>query len=56
MGRFNDLKATNETTDAYDSIEWLVKNVPNNNGNVRSMAFLYDGSTTALPLSIRIPR
>jgi putative CocE/NonD family hydrolase len=24
----NDPKATNETTDAYDSIEWLVKNVP----------------------------
>ena len=23
----NDPKATNETTDAYDSIEWLVKNV-----------------------------
>src|SRR5437868_1430613 len=22
----------NETTDAYDSIEWLIKNVPNNNG------------------------
>ena len=30
----NDPKATNETTDAYDSIEWLVKNVPNNNGKV----------------------
>jgi predicted acyl esterase len=30
----NDPKATNETTDAYDSIEWLVKNVANNNGNV----------------------
>src|SRR5262249_43196529 len=26
-----DPKATNETTDAYDSIDWLVKNVPNNN-------------------------
>src|SRR5690348_15466205 len=24
----------NETTDAYDSIDWLVKNVPNNNGKV----------------------
>jgi len=30
----NDPKATNETTDAYDSIDWLVKNVPNNNGKV----------------------
>jgi predicted acyl esterase len=27
-----DPKATSETTDAYDSIDWLVKNVPNDNG------------------------
>src|SRR5262249_3387357 len=27
-------KATSETSDAYDSIEWLVKHVPNNNGRV----------------------
>jgi len=27
-------KSTNETTDAYDSIEWLAKNVPNNSGKV----------------------
>jgi len=30
----NDPAGTNEATDAYDSIEWLVKNVPNNNGRV----------------------
>src|SRR5262249_46479638 len=30
----NDPAATNEATDAYDSIEWLLKNVPNNNGRV----------------------
>ncbi|MBV9223783.1 MAG: CocE/NonD family hydrolase, partial [Acidobacteriaceae bacterium] len=29
-----DPKATNETTDAYDTIDWLVKNVPKNNGRV----------------------
>jgi putative CocE/NonD family hydrolase len=46
----NDLKATNETTDAYDSIEWLVKNIPNNNGNVGMYGVSYDGLTTALPL------
>jgi len=46
----NDPKATNETTDAYDSIEWLVKNVPNNNGNVGMYGVSYDGLTTALPL------
>jgi hypothetical protein len=48
-----DLKgpnATNETTDAYDSIEWLVKNVPNNNGKVGMFGVSYDGLTTALTL------
>jgi len=46
----NDPKATNETTDAFDSIEWLVKNVPNNNGKVGMWGVSYDGLTTALPL------
>ncbi len=45
-----DPKATNETTDAYDSIEWLVKNVPNNNGNVGMFGVSYSGLTAALPL------
>jgi hypothetical protein len=46
----NDPKVTNETTDAYDSIEWLVKNVPNNNGKVGMFGVSYDGLTTALTL------
>ncbi len=46
----NDPKATNETTDAYDSIDWLVKNIPNNNGNVGMFGVSYDGLTTALTL------
>jgi putative CocE/NonD family hydrolase len=46
----NDPKATNETTDAYDSIEWLVKNVANNNGKVGMLGVSYDGLTTALTL------
>ncbi len=46
----NDPKATNETTDAYDSIDWLVKNVPNNNGKVGMYGVSYDGLTTALAL------
>jgi uncharacterized protein len=46
----NDPKATNETTDAYDSIEWLVKNVPNNNGKVGIFGVSYDGLTSALTL------
>ncbi|HEY1677257.1 MAG TPA: CocE/NonD family hydrolase [Candidatus Sulfotelmatobacter sp.] len=45
-----DPKATNETTDAYDSIEWLVRNVPNNNGKVGMYGVSYDGLTTALAL------
>ena len=45
-----DPKATNETTDAYDSIEWLVKNVPDNNGKVGMFGVSYDGLTTALTL------
>ena len=46
----NDPKATNETTDAYDTIDWLVKNVPNNNGKVGIMGVSYDGLTAALTL------
>ncbi|MBS1840093.1 MAG: CocE/NonD family hydrolase [Acidobacteria bacterium] len=46
----HDPKATNETTDAYDSIEWLVKNVGNNNGKVGMYGVSYDGLTTALAL------
>ena len=46
----NDPKATNETTDAYDSIDWLVKNVPNNNGKVGMFGVSYDGLTAALAL------
>jgi uncharacterized protein len=46
----HDPKATNETTDAYDSIDWLVKNVPHNNGKVGMYGVSYDGLTTALAL------
>ena len=42
-------KATSETTDAYDSIEWLVKNVPNN-GKVGMYGVSYDGLTAAMTL------
>ena len=45
-----DPEATNETTDAYDSIAWLVKNVPNNNGKVGIFGVSYDGLTSALTL------
>lgn len=43
-------KSTNETTDAYDTIDWLVKNVANNNGRVGIYGVSYDGLTAALTL------
>ncbi len=44
-----DSTSTNETTDAYDSIDWLVQHVPNN-GTVGMFGVSYDGLTTALAL------
>ncbi len=46
----SDPKATNETTDAYDTIDWLVKNVPQNNGRVGIYGVSYDGLTAGLTL------
>ena len=43
-------KATSETTDAYDSIEWLLKNVPHNTRKVGMYGVSYDGLTTAMTL------
>ncbi len=36
-----------ESTDAYDTIDWLVKNVPNNNGKAGMMGISYPGFYTA---------
>jgi putative CocE/NonD family hydrolase len=43
-------KSTSEGTDAYDTIDWLVKNVPRNNGKVGIFGVSYDGLTAALSL------
>jgi uncharacterized protein len=32
-----------ETTDTYDSVEWLIKNIPNNNGRVGVWGISYPG-------------
>jgi putative CocE/NonD family hydrolase len=40
-------KDIDESTDAYDTIDWLVKNVPNNNGKVGMMGISYPGFYTA---------
>ncbi|HJX94854.1 MAG TPA: CocE/NonD family hydrolase [Candidatus Acidoferrum sp.] len=39
----NDPKGADESTDTYDTIDWLVKNVPNNNGRVGLDGISYDG-------------
>ncbi|MDB4926085.1 CocE/NonD family hydrolase [Mucilaginibacter sp.] len=42
---------TDESTDTYDTIDWLVKNLPNNNGRVGIEGISYPGfySTASLP-------
>lgn len=39
----SDAKGVDESTDTYDTIDWLVKNVPNNNGRVGMDGTSYDG-------------
>ena len=34
---------TDESSDTYDAIDWLVKNIPNNNGNVGVFGISYPG-------------
>jgi uncharacterized protein len=37
-----------ESTDTYDSIDWLIKSLPNNNGKVGVFGVSYGGWTTAM--------
>lgn len=39
-----------ESTDTYDTIDWLVKNIPNNNGRVGLWGISYPGFYTAMGL------
>ncbi len=43
-----DTKSIDEGTDTYDSIDWLLKNVRNNNGRVGMLGVSYDGWTTIM--------
>jgi hypothetical protein len=43
-----------EVTDAYDTIDWLVKNVPETNGKVGIIGSSYLASPRSLPRSTRI--
>lgn len=38
-----NVSTVDETTDAYDTVEWLIRNVPNNNGRVGVIGLSYDG-------------
>jgi hypothetical protein len=42
--------AIDHTTDAWDTIEWLVKNVPESNGRVGMIGSSYEGFTVAMAL------
>ncbi|HVA58268.1 MAG TPA: CocE/NonD family hydrolase [Gemmatimonadaceae bacterium] len=42
VGPLNDTKV-DESTDTYDTIDWLVKNIPQSNGRVGELGISYDG-------------
>ena len=42
--------ATDESTDAYDTIDWLVKNIPESNGRVGMIGSSYEGFTVVMAL------
>src|SRR5262245_51254072 len=42
--------SVDHATDAYDTIDWLVKNVPESNGRVGTIGGSYEGFTTVMSL------
>jgi len=46
----SDARAIDEASDTYDTIDWLVKNVPNNNGRAGVVGISYGGWLTAMTL------
>jgi putative CocE/NonD family hydrolase len=45
-----DPKAIDESTDAYDTIDWLLRNVPHNNGRVGMLGVSYPGWLTVMAM------
>ena len=45
-----DPKAIDESTDTYDTIDWLLKNVPRNNGKVGQLGVSYPGWLTVMSM------
>ena len=48
MRTVNDSKSIDESTDTYDTIDWLIQNVPRNNGRVGILGVSYDGWLSAV--------
>jgi uncharacterized protein len=46
----SDAKSVDESTDTYDTIDWLVRNVPQNNGRAGIMGVSYDGWLATMAL------
>jgi uncharacterized protein len=44
----NDAKAIDEASDTYDTIDWLLKNIPDNNGKAGIYGISYDGWTSII--------
>jgi putative CocE/NonD family hydrolase len=49
IGPLNTTK-TDDTTDAFDTIDWLVKNIPESNGRVGMLGSSYEGWTVVMAL------
>jgi uncharacterized protein len=49
-----DPKAIDESTDTYDTFDWLLKEVPNNNGKAGMYGISYDGWTTVMGAILRM--
>ncbi|MBI3651224.1 MAG: CocE/NonD family hydrolase [Acidobacteria bacterium] len=47
----SDAKSVDEASDTYDTIDWLVKNVKNNNGRVGIFGVSYPGWLAVVPLT-----
>ncbi len=45
--KLRNKKAIDESSDTYDTVDWLVKNIPNNNGKVGQYGISYPGFYTA---------
>jgi predicted acyl esterase len=50
-----DAQGTGETTGAWDAVDWLIKNVPANNGRAGTTGTSYSAWTAAAMAAIALP-